>query len=369
MAPQTMKDLLAQYRKDISFIPNTWPSRASVNPTFSPEKSEIVDIDEVVKLDRSALDVCPPGHPGRALSLRSLASTLWDRYKRQYTMSDLEEAIMLCRAALEIYPLGYSGRVTTFSQLALCLEERSIELDINSDLDEAIAIQRLTLDLYSTPLDRSASLHQLARCLYHRSVKQNNIPDVDEAIALSRSALDICPLGPYNLTQVITLGNLAGYLEQRFLILGTLTDIDEAIAHRRSELDFLPTDHILRFQSLYSLASGLYCRYREKNTTSDLHEAVVLYRCALELPSIPHYFFGPTLESLDKCLNEIFKDHRPTHHSDLSKNPFGHCQLAKGRGVISGSWFKHINNNNNNNNNNTKHIREWLVIFARKMFQ
>ena len=68
MAPPTMKDLFAQYRKDIPFIPNAWPFRVSLKSIFSTEKSEITDIDEVIKLDRSVLDVCPPGHPDRASS-------------------------------------------------------------------------------------------------------------------------------------------------------------------------------------------------------------------------------------------------------------------------------------------------------------
>ena len=73
---QTMKDLYAQYRKDVErnpfvYIPLTEDMKGlafgpNERSSSSTEKSEIANIDEVIKLDRSVLDVCPPGHPDRA---------------------------------------------------------------------------------------------------------------------------------------------------------------------------------------------------------------------------------------------------------------------------------------------------------------
>ena len=304
-------DPIAQYRHLVDDIIQTLSSIALyLNESFSTENSEIAGLNGPIELHQSTLDLCPLGHPDQAAcSLRSLAFSLWDSYKKKGTMSDLEEAIILCRVALAAYPLGHSSRADTFSQLSSFLDEiYYIELDKNYDLDDAIALHRVALDLCPTDyLGRFVSLHGLAYCLYQRYSERNTMFDLDEAIVVNRSALELLPLdGDSN--PATTFCNLAGCLEQRFLKLSALADLEEAIEHRRSELDLLPTDHFLTFHCLYNLAGDLWHRYRKQNIRSDLHEAIVLYRRALEHPSCPDFCLVVTLEKLGECLKEKFID-------------------------------------------------------------
>ena len=57
-------------------------------------------IDEAIILDREALELCPPGHPQRAVSVAWLAIHLSDRFDQLGARRDLEEAIVFDREAL-----------------------------------------------------------------------------------------------------------------------------------------------------------------------------------------------------------------------------------------------------------------------------
>ena len=61
----------------------------------------------------------------------SLAVSLWD----QYIIADLEEAITLGRVALELRPPGHSGRALTLCNLADNLRRRFSKLGATADID------------------------------------------------------------------------------------------------------------------------------------------------------------------------------------------------------------------------------------------
>ncbi|KAF8545627.1 hypothetical protein OG21DRAFT_1536063 [Imleria badia] len=99
-------------------------------------------IDEAIDLDRRALELCPPGHPMRPVSLMWLAIHLSDRYNQLGATKDIEEAIVLDREALNLRPQGHTDRSSSLGNLAICLSTRYNQLGAMQDLNEAIVLDR-----------------------------------------------------------------------------------------------------------------------------------------------------------------------------------------------------------------------------------
>ena len=95
-------------------------------------------IEGAIDLDREALDLCPPGHPTRSVSLACLAHHLWLRYGRLGVTGDLEEAVVLVQEALDLCPQGHPLQSISLNSLAICLATRYEKLGAMGDLNEAI---------------------------------------------------------------------------------------------------------------------------------------------------------------------------------------------------------------------------------------
>jgi CHAT domain-containing protein/tetratricopeptide (TPR) repeat protein len=239
-------------------------------------------IDEAIVLDREALELCPPGHPKRAVSLTSLAIHLGDRYRQLGATGDLEEAIVLNCEVLDLHPQGHPSRSVSLDNLAVLLSTRYQQLGEMQDLDEAIVLCRGAFDLrpQGHPL-RSGSLNNLAIHLSIRYEQLGSMQDLDEAIALDREALDLRPQGHPD--RSMSLNNLATNLAARYEQLWAMQDLDEAIVLCRGALDLRPQGHPLRSSSLSNLATRLSTRYNQLGAMQDLDEAIILGREALGL--------------------------------------------------------------------------------------
>lgn len=62
-------------------------------------------LDEAIGLDRKALELCPPGHPERTISLTLPVSRLRNRQDQLRATRGLGEAVVLDREALEVHPM------------------------------------------------------------------------------------------------------------------------------------------------------------------------------------------------------------------------------------------------------------------------
>ncbi|KAF8132951.1 TPR-like protein [Boletus edulis] len=242
----------------------------------------MADLDEVIVLDREALELCPQGHPDRSMSLNNLAIRLWTHYNQLGAMVDLDEAIVLDREALELRPQGHPDRSMSLNNLAVRLWTRYNQLGAMVDLDDAIVLDREALELcpQGHP-DRSMPLNNLAVHLSTRYNQLGAMADLDEAIVLDREALELRPQGHPD--QSTSLNNLAIYLSTRFNQLGAMADLDEAIVLDREALELRPQGHPDRSMSLNNLALHLSTRYNQLGAMADLDEAIFLAREALEL--------------------------------------------------------------------------------------
>ena len=172
-------------------------------------------IDQAIALDREALELCPPGHPERHVSLWSLALVLGYRYDQFGAIEDINEAIVLNREALALRPPGHPDRSASLNNLANRLSTRYKQLRAMEDLNEAIVLTREALALRPPGHpDRSASLNNLANCLSTRYNQLGVMEDLNEAIVLAREALALRP--PGHPDRSASLKNLASYLGTRF---------------------------------------------------------------------------------------------------------------------------------------------------------
>jgi tetratricopeptide (TPR) repeat protein/CHAT domain-containing protein len=254
-------------------------------------------IDEAINLYREALELTPPGHPKRPVSLTRLASDLSDRYNQLGATRDLEEAIVVAQEALDLCPAGHPDRSMSLNVLAVCLTARYDRLGAMEDLDGAIVLDREALDLrpQGDP-GRSTSLNNLAVDLSARYDQLGAMQDLDEAISLDQEALSLRPQG--HSLRSSSLNNLANHLSTRYNQLGAIQDLDEAIVLDREALDLRPQGHPLRSSSLNNLATHLSARYDRLGAMEDLSEAIVLDREALDLRPQGHPVRSMSLNNL-----------------------------------------------------------------------
>ena len=255
------------------------------------------DLDEAIVLGREDLGLCPQRDPGRPISLHNLAFGLHTRYKQLGAMQDLDEAILLDREALNLRPQGHPARSDSLGSLAVDLFSRFKHLGAMGDLDEAIILSREALHLRPQGYpDRSTCLNILANRLSARYEQIGAMEDLNESIVLSREALNLCPQGqPGRATSLI---NLASHLSTRYEQLGAMEDLDEAIGLGREALNLLPQGHYLRSMSLDNLAVDLSTRYEQLGAMGDLDEAIILGREALNLRPQGHPDRSRSLDNL-----------------------------------------------------------------------
>ena len=91
-------------------------------------------IDEAIVLDRDALELCPPGHPKRSVSLIHLAVHLCARYSLLGAVEDLEETIVVERESLSLRTQEHPAQSV---YLAIHLSSWNEQLGAREDIDEA----------------------------------------------------------------------------------------------------------------------------------------------------------------------------------------------------------------------------------------
>ena len=244
-------------------------------------------IDEAIVLDRKALELCPPGHPKRYISLAWLDIHLSDHYSQLGGMADLEEAILLGRETLALCIMGHPDRSMALNNLGVRLFTRYDQLGAMEDLNEAIVLDRDALALCPPGHpDRSIYLNNLAVDLHAVYDQLGAIENLQEAIALARDVLALRP--PGHPSRSTALNNLSRYLSIRYNQFGAMKDLDEAIVLGRNALELRPPGHPLRSSTLNILAFCLSILYKQLGAIEDLNEAIVLGHNALELRPLGH---------------------------------------------------------------------------------
>ncbi|EJD03200.1 uncharacterized protein FOMMEDRAFT_86160 [Fomitiporia mediterranea MF3/22] len=280
------------------------------------QSGEREELEKSIAHDRTALKLCPEGHPECSDLLYNLATSLSTRYEQWGQWEDLEEAIALQRAALELLPDDRSDRSSFLNNLAISLSTRYRQCGSTGDLEEVIKLHRAALDLLPKGHpDRSLSLNNLASSLSTRYKQSGSAEGLEEAIELERAALELRLEGHPGRSS--SLNNLAVSLITQYRLYGRNEYIEEAIEMHRAALELRPNGHPDRSSSLNNLASSLSTRYEQHGRSGDLEEAIELHQAALELCPSSHPDRSMTLNSFALTLNTRYKQHGRTE--DLEK--------------------------------------------------
>ncbi|KAG8221724.1 TPR-like protein [Butyriboletus roseoflavus] len=266
------------------------------------------DLNEAIVLNRSALQLCPPGHPSRYKPSNTLAALLGTRYNQLKAMEDLNEAIALHQDVLVLCPLRHRDRPWCLNILASLLCSRYQRLGGMEDLTKAIVLGRDALELCSPGhLTQLKILINLAVNLSERYEQLGVTEDLNEAIILNQNALVLCPPGHSSRPKL--LNNLAIDLRDRYKELGVMEDLNEAIALAREALGRFKPGDPRRSYPLHSLADLLYTRFMRLSEAKDKEEVFSLYA---ELAQVPHVLSLDDLSAIDAWVYDAEYHHHPT---------------------------------------------------------
>jgi CHAT domain-containing protein/tetratricopeptide (TPR) repeat protein len=285
------------------------------------------DLDEIIVLDREALNHHPQEYPGW-ISLNNLAARLCSRYSQLWAIEDLDEAIALERAALHLCRQGHPDRSTPLNSLTDFLSARYKQLGEMEDLDEAIFLAQGALDLSTQGHpDRSTSLNSLAVLLFIRYKRLGAMEDLSESTDLAREALDLRPQGHPD--RSMSLDNLVNCLSDWYKQLGGMEVLDEATDLAREALDLRPQGHPNRPMSLHNLAGCLFTRYEQLGVMEGLDGAIVLAREALDLRPQGHPDWSAPLNNLAAYLSTRYEQLGAMEDLDgaivLAREALNHC--------------------------------------------
>jgi CHAT domain-containing protein/tetratricopeptide (TPR) repeat protein len=282
--------------------------------------------DEGVHLRRVVLELCPPGHQLRPITLDKLSWTLRSRFEQRGSIDDLDTSVQFDREAVSLCPEGHSDRGHYLNNLAFSLESRFNNQGKPNDLDEAISLHEEALRLWPVGHEcRYLSLGNLGIALITRFNKHRDIDDITRAVILYREALTLCP--PGHPSRDTILNNLALALMTRYDELDVSEDLNEAIDWYRESLQLTRLDDPERHVNLSNLSLALRFRFTQTQKNEDVEEAITLCQESLASLSSLHpdrYFSYAWLKEAYLSRYQILHD-----PADLSL-AIEHFRLASG---------------------------------------
>jgi hypothetical protein len=268
----------------------------------------MADLDRAISLHEEALNLRPPGHPDRSRSLNNLATALRTRYEQSGGMADLDRAMSLNEEALNLHPPGHPDRSRSLNNLANALRTRYEQTVTGgmADLDRAISLHEEALNLRPPGHpDRSRSLNNLATALRTRYEQNGGMADLDQAMSLNEEALNLHPPGHPDRSR--SLNNLAVALRIRYEQRGGIADLDRAIYLHEETLNLHPPGHPDRSLSLNNLAYALQTHYEESGGMADLDRAIYLHEEALNLHPTGHPDRSMSLNNLANAIRTRYE--------------------------------------------------------------
>jgi tetratricopeptide (TPR) repeat protein len=238
--------------------------------------SNLVDLDEAVKLQEQSLEM----HPTRDYELAeyqiSLAGTLLFQYTKFGALDVLQRCKQLGSESLALQE-GHRDRPISLNLLAavyMFLANRSGD---PAGHDRAIECFEEVLTLLGKSHPRyPRTLNNLAMALQHRYIRRRSLSDLNRSIETLRESLSLISATSHYERHGL-LANLSIALFDRFDIVGNLEDEDDSIALGREALGMLPHGHVNRQRALGYLSNHLSQRYRRTESQQDMTEAMSLH--------------------------------------------------------------------------------------------
>ncbi|MET9553575.1 CHAT domain-containing protein [Streptomyces sp. NPDC006645] len=295
--------------------------------------------DEVLRLQRRAVRLTPPGDPDRLPRLSNHGLSLVRRYERDSDPEDLDEAIgiardvaaqtagrdpdlpryrsILARALMlrldrtggaveefdevvELYRLAApgdpNGSGAGLANLGASLLKRYEVTGAMSDLTEAITVlSRSRREMWAEPAERSRADQQLGLALRMRHGRLGDVADLEEARRLlSGAPPNGRAPGESSGDALRRLVNSALELRGRYERgHGDPDDLRTASARLREALAMVPPGHASRPGVLNNLGAALVSSYQQSSDLAELTDAVdALRECVRETPAGHHQLDG-----------------------------------------------------------------------------
>jgi len=244
------------------------------------QNGDRADLDELIDVDKSVVDLTTPEHPKHASTLSELCIALRERYNRTGDRPDLDEAIRFGRVSIESLPPGHPDRAANQANLASTLGIR-FELRQNLlDLDESIGL--ISAAILATEPDRPERPTMLAIRAAARLTRfgiTDDIRDLDDAIDSFRQATRSTSVNVAG--RAMYYSNLGIALRARFRKMGDATDLDLAVDHHRRAVTLRPAPHPEGLTYIANLGAALGERYKNSRRSSDADEAIGHLRRAI----------------------------------------------------------------------------------------
>ncbi|MGP3989850.1 CHAT domain-containing protein [Streptomyces sp. 3N207] len=200
---------------------------------------------EAVAQLREALELCTWNNPLRAQHSATLGSALCRAAGDLADPALLSEGIDLLRAAVSEPDVVLPHRASFLSDLGVALITRAMESGDGAELyEEGIAACRRAADKAPNPVERTVYLTNLGLLLDGRTSRTDHPGALDDAYATACDALEGAPPGHPVLAQAHMV--LARVLGSRYAVTGSLTDLDEAVVHARRAVESVPADDLRR---------------------------------------------------------------------------------------------------------------------------
>ncbi len=285
-AIQVNRKAIIETTRRAEMLPATMDLSADLRRQLGP-KANLAGFDKVTAAMRRAIDDDAAAAAAElATTMSNLATALRLRFERVGDFADLEEAVRLSRSAVDTTHQNPIALGANLSTLGGVLRDRFERLRDPQDLDEAIATMRRVVD--GTPPDHPmlrTYLSNLSNLLQTRFEHDGRADDLDEAITVARRVIDSAPGEDPNSSLYLTV--LSGALLNRSQHPAHAPDLDEAIAALRRVVDATPDGTIDLSTYLFNLGFALRTRFKSTNAETDLREAAGLWTRAARTQSAP----------------------------------------------------------------------------------
>ncbi|KAM0443166.1 hypothetical protein ACHAQK_003528 [Fusarium lateritium] len=303
------------------------------------------DIQNLLDMHDSILEITPPDHPELILRLRSYENTLFKIYSAFGNKDALEEAIRLSQHIVGIPDQGSDEHARHLSLLGERLVQRYLRIGTSADLDESIEACRQSVDetsvdstshgrrmqalcdrlgekyqqtreeadfqtakivldeildqLPSKPKSRARSLGNIAIILSLRYEQTGKEDDFQRAVDAFQKSVELTTGGDSRLA--VRLSNLGAINFGAYLKTADVERLEKSISITKDAIHATPENHPDRARRYLNLADALRARYLELNLPLDVEEAISFYQPVLHQHSASIFVRVQAGHSLMQC--------------------------------------------------------------------
>jgi tetratricopeptide (TPR) repeat protein len=317
---------------------------------------ELVDIEEVIRVCQTAVDLTPKGDPGLPQRLNHLGHSYDGRFEARGHLGDINKAIELKYRGIDLASRNHRKRAQWLDSLAGSLLRRFPCTEDLEDLTQAISAEQEAAEISPDVTHKSTLLNNLASSLVHRYFQTGDMADLNRAILAQHKAIEAIDTQPNYSGRLRFMNNLGTHLALRFRHTRVSTDIDDAIDFHQNVVRLTDEKDLAMHSRMDDLATALATRYQHSRKSSDLEGAILAGRQAIKLarlnglPDLPNILgnLGPILLCSFQREHRLEDVNEAIHklQEATSLTPDGHGDLRRyslNLSICFQSRFEHTN--------------------------